>query len=439
MNQILSVIKPAALGLALILTLTSCGGHGSTGSGLESSGSELSDISLESEGFESSLESDPNGETSEIAAPSSPASASNVSSKTGSSSTSVDSATTSSTASSTPSISETLGINAALKTYCGASDGPARITKELLLPCVAYMDGDQIKDTMFDAFVFLPSPNWVYDWGSEDGGKAAHKKSDWLKYVTSYEFANGYNMDALEEAVGEVKQVLGRSDYKPGVFMSLFCPVKRVTSFGEVDGRNLNFSNLEDRKAAVKWMVDESIRQFKAKNYKNLKINGFYWFHEGMDYKDMESLDVIKYVTDYVRSLGYITIWSPFFTASGYNRWADYGFDMATMQANYFAGGSPNAGGEDRLYQVAESKRKYGLGVEIELEDVKEINITVTKKYLKYGVELGYMNNYNLYYMGGPGSVHTICRSKNEYFRSLYDEMYRFVKRTLKAGDIILK
>ncbi|MDR1891689.1 MAG: DUF4855 domain-containing protein [Oscillospiraceae bacterium] len=362
-------------------------------------------------------------------------------SKAENSSWAASSKTSSAAVSSQPS-GQTSALGSALKCYIGGRTEVLKIGAEHFLPAVAYRSAEgQLKDTMFDSFIFLPTPDWVYDYGDHpvDGGAAPYKKSDWLKYITNYHYgANGGNMGALDSAVGTAKQALGKSNYKPGVFLSLFTPATRVTDWGETEGRNLDLSKLEDQKAAVKWMVDEHIRQFKEKNYQNIKINGFYWFNEYMNFKD-QSVDIAKYITDYIRSLGYITIWSPFYNASGYGQWKTYGFDLATMQANYFNFDTPNAGGEERLIAVANARNTYALGVEIEMENEQTLSITTTKKYLKAGVDYGYINGFNVYYFGAPKTIFNICGSKSAYSRSLYDDTYKFLKKTLKASDIGFK
>lgn len=331
---------------------------------------------------------------------------------------------------------EERGIRDILRAYISGEP----ITKEQFLCSVGYLADGQIQDTLFDTFIFQPSPNFLYDLGPEDNGMAALTQTDWLRYITDMQFAEGVNMNALEAAMEEVKAALGKSDYKAKVFMSLFMPVKRVSSFGEVEGRNLNFSRLEDRKAAVKWMIDEQLRRFEAQKYANMEVVGFYWFHENLHYNDEESFEVIRYTTDYVRSLGYVTIWSPFFHAPGYNEWKKCRFDLCTMQPNFFVSGSPNGGGEERLHALAEDMRQYGMGAEIELEGLEPKNYTVTKKYYIAGAEEGYMYGLQTYYLvAGPHHVFDLCHDEDPYARSLYDDTYAYVKKTFDPQQVWLK
>ncbi|MDR1891688.1 MAG: DUF4855 domain-containing protein [Oscillospiraceae bacterium] len=70
----------------------------------------------------------------------------------------------------------------------------------------------------------------------------------------------------------------------------------------------------------------------------------------------------------------------------------------------------------------------------------KEPSVTVVKRYYKAGVETGYMDGFNVYYIGrGPIEVQACLASETPYFRSFYDETYKFLKKTLRVDDIIFQ
>jgi hypothetical protein len=55
---------------------------------------------------------------------------------------------------------------------------------------------------------------------------------------------------------------------------------------------------------ASRWYLDTVIREFKAKGYENLRLDGFYWYDEVMHYDvDPLVLETVQGVTDYVHSL----------------------------------------------------------------------------------------------------------------------------------------
>lgn len=329
----------------------------------------------------------------------------------------------------------------ALKCYIANASGTTAITKETFLPSVAYLENGEIQDTMFDSFIFLPSPNYLYHWGSADGGMKALDKEDWQHYVSDVTFAQGVNVDALNEAVGDTKAALGNNEYQAKAFFALFYPVQSVAEFGEVDGKSLDLSKLEDRKAALKWMVDEYIRQFEAKNYQHVQIGGFYWYTENMRSADEQLPELIRYITDYIRFRGYRTIWSCYYQASGYADWYELGFDAAGYQPNFFPEHKstlPNRGTETRLYQVAQAVQQYGLGVEIELCDGTQASAEVLKKYYEVGYETGYIKGFHTYYFNtGPALAADLCNSDNAVIRSAYEETHAFIKGTYVPQEML--
>lgn len=314
------------------------------------------------------------------------------------------------------------------------------IEKDLFIPSAGYIKDGKTHDHMYDSYIFLCQPNFLYVWDESGAHLKPLTKSDWLTYITDYEFAPGKNISALDAAVGEVKKALHDSEYKANVFMTLFYPVKSVTDFGEAYGKNLDLKNQDDRNKAMQWMVDESISQFNEKKYENIRLAGFYWFCEELDYSDEGSKVITRYITDYIRSKGLKTCWCPYFYAAGYEQWKELGFDIATHQANYFPphhADWPNRGGKERLLLVAETVKKCGIGVGMEMGDAEIASAEIFKDYMKAGVEYGFMHAPHIYYMGrGPLTIDAISKSDNDVLRSTYDELYKYIHRVLTVDDI---
>jgi len=323
-----------------------------------------------------------------------------------------------------------------LKTYITDNS----ITKTQFLACVAYMENGKIKDTFFESFVFTPTPAYMYDYISPYGGKRLMKKENWLSYIYDEMLKSGKNMDALNEAAETLKEALGLKDYKVKVYLSLLYPVQGVTEFGTVNGKNLNFSKEADRLEGVKWFAQESLKAFNSKKYQNLEVAGFSWFTEEVEMNKDASL--IKGVTDYIRSIGYTSIWSPYFHAQGFDKGLTVlGFDKVSMQPNYYPDSPniPNNGNISRLTQTANYVKSLGIGVELELGSSRAASVKGFKEYMKIGIEQNYMNAYHVWYLNaGPNLVYTLYHSRDPYIRSAYDEMYLFVKRKLKVSDILL-
>lgn len=314
-----------------------------------------------------------------------------------------------------------------LKTYTNSN---TKTTEEDFLSSVGYMQAGKIVDTMFDTFVFLPSP-------SEEVG-IEMDQTYILNYINNSLYRSDFNINALEKAAGTVKNALGNSQYKVNVILPLFRPLESVTNFGEYSGKTVNCSTEDGRLEALKWFIDTHIAVFNSKNYKNLNLVGFYWFDE---YATKENYSLIQKMNDYVHSKGYITNWSPYFQASGYSDWKELKFDIATMQSNYFPAvpDGLNAGGVDRLSTNAEITELRGMGMEMEAFNYNaDAGIRGFKETMQSMLANGRIDFVHMYYIdNGPVCVNDWYKYKTKYGQSVYHELYRFIKRTLKNEDIL--
>ncbi len=304
------------------------------------------------------------------------------------------------------------------------------------LPYVAYLDKDgKIVDTLFDAYLYLPYTRFNYD-------DSAKNLNGWKFYVDDIYYP-GRNMNALNECVGNVKKELGLSDYKVGAYTAILYTFRTLAddttknNFGDVDGDGVSedFSKIEDRKKAIKWLMDEEFNRFKENNYENLTFGGFYWFEEFINYGDPHEAELIRFASDHAHELGVKLFWIPYYTAGGYADWKALGFDLACMQPNYMFTSSAT---KDILYENARKTKNLGMCVEMEItnpenkEDAKRFT-----EYMLAGVETGYMYGVKMYYQNGvPGAFHIGAYSKNPSARKVYDNLYLYAKEKLTVEDI---
>lgn len=310
----------------------------------------------------------------------------------------------------------------ALAYFCHENQTP--LEAEHLLPYVGYIKDGKITDTLFDGYLFLPFVAFLY----EGYKKKPLDKSKWQYYMDT-QFLEGKNLDALDEAARQVKEALGLPELKLKVFFSILYPVPEQHEFGVVDGKMRDFAVLEDRIAAMKWLIDEQEERFYAKKYEHLQLSGFYWFTEEIDYEDSQLLEMIRVTTDYVRSKNLITTWIPYYLASGYNDWRRLGFDMACYQPNYaFSQGIP----EQRLYDAADTAKLLGMCIELEIGGLEKWNVEHTRNYYAVGAQTRYMQDAaHMYYLGSLKDVmFKSCYSDDPYFHTMYDDTYRFIKGT---------
>ena len=309
-------------------------------------------------------------------------------------------------------------------------------TEADLLPYVAYLDkSGNVKDFFFDSFLFLPCVKLGASGGSMhyDSSKPL-KAIDWTSYVEDT-FKSGVNVDALNSAFGKAKAKLNAPDKKAGVFFTILYPGKASgANFGSLGGRELDFNKLEDRKYAVKWMIDEQLRLYTQAGYENLDLIGFYWLEEWLSKNDKE---LLNYTSEYLSSLGLKFLWIPYYRASEYKSWQDYGFDLACMQPNMYW---DLAYDKERVLACAEETRELGMCVEIEIDNFALTNGVYYNKYLDYlagCMETGAMNSVKMYYQGGKeGVYYGSCYSSGVRARSIYDLTYKYAKGILTQKDL---
>lgn len=329
-------------------------------------------------------------------------------------------------------------------TFKNESPSTGLNTVNELLPYVAYMDAEgNIKDSFFDAFLFLPCsttcPSGGYLYYNKNNPS---KASDWIAFEEDLFFtgndthAEEANIPALSKAVSRLDEALGTDTEMP-VYFSIFSTVLGYKDFGDVDGdgKSEDFNNIEDRKKVIAWWIDRLEARFAAGEYDNLKLEGFYWYHEAIETSDPHEVELLKFTADYLHAKGYYFIWIPYYMASGFNQWKTYGFDAAVMQPNYMF---KDDIAEDRLYHNAEFAKQLGLGVEIEADYGVTSDLTKRDKYIAYlraGVETGYMNSIKMYYQdGGPGVIYNAYRSTDPTYHIVYDYTYQYAKGTLVFG-----
>ncbi len=321
-------------------------------------------------------------------------------------------------------------------------------TVEELIPYVAYVDTDgEYLDTMFDAVAFVPIHS-AYPSGGRltlTNGYDGAVMTDWLMYLDNT-FKEGVNADALDEAVETVYSKLGKKEKLKVFFTMPYPTVLSGKMFGDIDGdgKPEACSGLSDRVKIIKWYTDLTIERFNQKNYKNLELEGFYWYREEVNQSNTpDEVELVKQSSDYIHSLDKSLLFDPFWLSLGCDEYKDFGFDCAFMQPNYCFYETFD---EVTLKEFAESAKRFNTGCEIEVVEPWPFSQNssneglVFQKYLYYGAKYGYMNTAHTYYQGaGPGTFYDMAKSDDMYVRSLYDDLYEFIKGTYKYTDIDVK
>ena len=222
-------------------------------------------------------------------------------------------------------------------TYNPNAANNGRHLAEDLKPYVGYYDTEgSLKDFFFDSYLFLPCVTYGVS------GARLHydtnnptKAVDWQAYIDDT-FYEGTNVDALETAFGEVKQKLGDTEKKAGVVLTVLYPAYGQKDFGTLGGKTLDFSKLDDRKYAIKWMIDEQLKLYNDRGYEHLELIGFYWLEEYLitHGNKEENKQLYQYTAEYLHSLGLKFVWIPWYQANGYTEWKELGFDIIKTSSN---------------------------------------------------------------------------------------------------------
>lgn len=306
-----------------------------------------------------------------------------------------------------------------------------------LLPYVAYIDANRkIQDFFFDSYLFLPwncsAPSGATMHGGTNNPTIA---TDWIAYIDDL-FYRDKNVNALDQAMARTKSELNDSEKKAGVFFTILYPAHNQTNFGSLGGRQLDLSKKADREYAIKWMIDEQINRFTQSEFEHLDLVGFYWLEEEI-YSQYDQ-EMMLYASEYLHSKGLKFIWIPWFQAPGYNKWQNYGFDVACLQPNEIWQSTTIP---RRVQTCAELCELYGMSMQIESRhEVSEKEFF--DRYMRYlygGMMNGHMDSVKFYYQSGKtGVYYDSCYSSEPLYRSVYDLTYKYAKGTLTEDDIDL-
>lgn len=311
--------------------------------------------------------------------------------------------------------------------FCGNSPDGKEYRKwsaAELAPLIVFDDGAR-KDSFFPSFLLL-------------GIKSSHGKTlipgfgepgtkeDWLAWLDDL-FLPEHNLEALAGAVA-------KTGVRPvDIWVSLPYPESAQKNFGYLSDRKTSFSDNRDRATAVKWWIN----RFLARWYSRIKdkgldhylsLQGFYWGRESMTPTDRFLLPGL---ISHIHSLGFRTLWIPYFAVTPFLSITNPGFDITIIQPSYLQ--NPQLTWR-RLTSAAERAGKYRAGIEIEFDSAVLYSGSPLHKvaldYLNRGLPQyeGYMTSGYVAYYTGYKTVPELHKQKNP----LYTHLYRFVKGNLQ-------
>ena len=307
--------------------------------------------------------------------------------------------------------------------------------EEHILPYIAYLDKDgNIKDTMFDGLLFLPSG------GVPSYGQNLSPIDEWY-FQLEKDFSEDIHFGAAEKVTKRVKEELNLpADYKVKVYVTIPYTEFTETNFGDIDGDGVNegYSTVEDRVRVISWYMDLYLERFAQAGYENIILGGFYWFNEDINYLDEvnEGL-LLSAIAKEANAKGTQTFWIPYYTANGFSNWNAYGFSATCMQPNVVFSQNTSI---SQLYKAVDYIKALGMGIEIEADDSSLSQLEFYKRYLRYlgyGIDAGYMKDCMHMYYQGHDVYYQACFGETEMARNVYEATYGFIKGTLSAPEKI--
>lgn len=270
---------------------------------------------------------------------------------------------------------------------------PPEWTKERFASHVLYKDREGNGHWLFDAFLCIDAYDGRRGLSLSIGNK--HKsatKDSWEDLLDDWLGGEG-KLLLLDSAIDEASDELGTPPAPRYVVMSLPDPIRfqnfadknsSTTYWGQLDGRSLDFSKVQDQQAAYRWYIDRCRARFNSIGFKHLELAGFYILSEELhlpadfykaagqsftsadtwnwEYKNWEQL--IPFVSSYSHSCKEGLWWIPYHLAPGYKVWRQLGFDGVFMQPNHYW----DTANQHPMSKTISAITHFNMGIELEFE-----------------------------------------------------------------------
>lgn len=314
---------------------------------------------------------------------------------------------------------------------------------------VTYTDTLGREKWLFDAFLCmefadldtLSGVKYALMADQVDGPSGSRK--NWQNMI-DYWFGPENGLSALDASVADAAKRIGKASHKRYVVMFMPDPIpylyaKDETSshvyWGELDGKELDFLNTQDRFHAYRWYIDEVRRRFDEADFQNIELLGFYVMSECITipsepWTDHGKLhDVIPFVSDYVHSVNEYLYWIPFSQGAGWRRGRELGFDYVWMQPNHFWRGD-----DCPMSRFAAFLRDEGVGMEFEFDtkvyESKENHAMYRDRFREYmdcAKSEGVYGSQPITYYIDSNCVYDLLHSESASDRDFYHEFCSFV------------
>ena len=196
-----------------------------------------------------------------------------------------------------------------------------------------------------------------------------------LYYLDYLTFAKHRAIDALDKELGATIQRLGAPPRPRRVVVMLpdlfdeYGQRPDALFWGELNGKTIDCTNLDDRIAVAKWWVDEVMLRWDREAYKNIELAAFYFVREDARCDPNKYLNddipLINACGEYVRSFGKRFNWIPHYGTCHKETWKALGFDVAYQQPNHFF---TTTIPDSRIAETCNFAATHGMSVEFEIQ-----------------------------------------------------------------------
>jgi hypothetical protein len=320
--------------------------------------------------------------------------------------------------------------------YGGGKHRNVTWDKEHFTPYIIYTDGGNNKRWLFDGFLFLEITNGVSGnpriFATGYYGQPAGK-AEWTRQVDYY-FTEGNGVDALNNCIARAAEQLGAPE-KRKVVIGLPEPIvagpqSHYTAlpadyWGNVDGKQLDFTGDKDRITACKWFIDYVEQRFGEGKFEYVELAGFYWIAEESLHTKTLLAEVAAYLNEKKYSFNWIPYWK---TNPDYYDWRSLKFNYAWLQPNYFFNDDTPY---SRLTEACTVAQLYQLDMEMEFD----LSVFAAGKnrgtrlydYMKAFRENGILESKRIAYYQDCDALYQLYHASDERDKKLFRDFCQFV------------
>jgi hypothetical protein len=309
-------------------------------------------------------------------------------------------------------------------------EGRLAWTEDQLQGYVTYRDPQSGREQwLFDGFLFMEF---------RDGRGAAFvgqykmrsaTRADWM-WLSDRLFSRSVALDALDRTVARTRSRIGRPARRRKVYLGLPEPILHQKDWGELHGRPLDFDKPEDRLAATRWYLHETIRRWRRLAPVHLDLQGFYWVAEDAQ----QSKFLLPQVAELVHREQLELIWIPYRRSPLLRMWRALGFDRAYVQPNHFRPPAPDS----QLDETCATARALHMGLEVEFDGRAWTDEAYRPRLPAYFARFraaGALASAPLAWYEGGGAIFMMAASTDPLVRTLYRRLANIVVKRQRSAD----